>query len=170
MKALPPQSIELKRQIEPNGSPSLRPFPSTTASRTADLNNSGSTARLFVQQADMSGPAVEDRQDLVALVGHQRDIDGIDPELPVALQLVEVVRRATEPQRQRFRVAPRFLRHLAERRDVILRLAAGGVRIPAVAIAHRTPRRPWEGTAEDDRRVRLLRRLRPGHHRVEIDD
>src|SRR5690348_7970780 len=118
----------------------------------------------------MAGPAVEHRQDLVARFRHQRHVDRIDPHVAKALQPAGVVRRAAEAQRQRLGVAPRLLRHLAKRRDIDLRVAARGVRVPAVAIAHRAPRRPRKGAAEDHRRVRLLHRLRPGHHRVEVDD
>src|SRR6516165_10392543 len=61
------------------------------------------------------------------------------------------------------------MRHLAEGWQVILGIATCGIRIPAVAVADRTPRRPWKGAAENDRRMRLLHRLRPGHDRAELD-
>src|SRR6266571_1875253 len=76
---------------------------------------------LSAQLTDMASPVVEDRQDLTALVRHQRQVDGIDADVTEPLQFVEIVRRAAEPQRQRFRVASRLLRHLAEGRHVFLR-------------------------------------------------
>src|SRR6516165_7431651 len=60
------------------------------------------------------------------------------------------------------------MRHLAEGWQVILGIATCGIRIPAVAVADRAPRRPWKGAAENYRRMRLLHRLRPGHDRVEL--
>src|SRR4029077_8089564 len=69
----------------------------------------------------------------------------------------------------RGRVAPGLLRHLAEGRQVFLGIAARGVRVPAVAVADRAPRRPRKGSAENDRWMRLLHRLWPGHDRAEID-
>ena len=47
---------------------------------------------------------------------------------------------------------------------------AAGRRDPAIAVADRAPRAMREGAADMDRRVRLLHRLRPGHHRIEIDE
>ena len=41
---------------------------------------------------------------------------------------------------------------------------------PAVAVADRAPRGIGEGAADDDRRMRLLRRLRPLLHLAEIDE
>src|SRR6202022_757606 len=61
------------------------------------------------------------------------------------------------------------LRHLAEGWQVFLGIAARGVRIPTVAVADRASSRPWKGAAENDRRGRLLHRLRPGHDRAEFD-
>ena len=41
---------------------------------------------------------------------------------------------------------------------------------PAVAVTQCPASGVREHAADDDRRVRFLHRLRPGHHRVEIDD
>src|SRR5437667_348663 len=66
-------------------------------------------------------------------------------------------------------IAPGIRGHLAEGGQVFLGIAARGVRVPAVAIADRAPRRPWKGAAENNRGMRLLRGLRPSHHRAEFD-
>ena len=44
------------------------------------------------------------------------------------------------------------------------------MRHPAVAVADRTPRAVRKRAADDHRRVWLLHRLRPGHHRIEVDE
>src|SRR5204862_4150206 len=44
------------------------------------------------------------------------------------------------------------------------------MRDPAVAVRQRPAGGVREHAADDDGRVRLLHRLRPGHHRAEIDD
>ena len=71
------------------------------------------------------------------------------------------------------RIAPRLGRHLAEARDQLgqrRRRSRGHLRHPAVAVADRAARAVGEGAADQDRRMRLLHRLRPGLHRIEIDE
>src|ERR1700736_1790608 len=68
---------------------------------------------LSAQLADMAGPTVELRQDLAALVRHQRQVDGIDADVTEPLQSVEIVRRPAEPQRQRVGLGARRRCHRA---------------------------------------------------------
>src|SRR5580704_15461929 len=71
------------------------------------------------------------------------------------------------------RVAAGFLGHLAEARHELLGAAGTGARRRReypVAITDRAPRGEAEGAADDYRRMRLLRRLGPGHHRRKADE
>ena len=69
-------------------------------------------------------------------------------------------------------IAAGFRRHVAELLEhahaVPLQPVVAGD--PAVAVADRAPRGIGEGAADDDRRMRLLRRLRPLLHLAEIDE
>ena len=70
-------------------------------------------------------------------------------------------------------IAPGLGRHLAEARDQLgqrRRRSGGDLRHPAVAVADRAARAVGERAADQDRRMRLLHRLRPGLHRIEVDE
>lgn len=67
----------------------LRRFPQTGAAASA------------AQLADVAGPLVQDRQDLVAGIRHQADIDPRGAEIAEPFQLVEIVGRAADRDRQR---------------------------------------------------------------------
>jgi hypothetical protein len=81
--------------------------------------------------------------------------------------------RTAQRHRQRARVPAGFFGHLAPARHELFRAAGTRARrcrqYPA-AVAERTPRGEAEGADDDDRRVRLLRRLGPAVHWREIDD
>src|SRR5207244_12596644 len=116
-----------------------------------------------------ASPLVQCRQDVVGGYRHQADIDPRRTQVAEQLQPVEIVGRAADRDRQRGRIAPGILRHLAEGWQVFLGIPARSVRIPAVAVADRAPRRPRKGAAENDWRMPLLHLLRPSAYRPEID-
>jgi len=108
-----------------------------------------------------------------ALAGGRRTFIRVTPEIAVVLQAVRILGGATQGHRQRVGITAGLLRHLPETRQEILRLAGAGaigLRDDAVAVADRAPRRIAEGAADDNRRMRLLQRLGPSHHRREVDD
>src|SRR5216683_5459177 len=125
-----------------------------------------------MQLPDQTGPAVEDRQDRVGLLGRQLHDATRDALLLVTPQ--PVVIRGDPPYRDRDtgEVAPGFGCHLAEMRQEIgdvLVLRPPRMRDPAVAVAQRAPCGMREHATDDYRRVWKLHRLGPGHHRREID-
>src|SRR3954447_13726470 len=116
------------------------------------------------------GVAVENAQDLVpALIGNFED-GAVDPGLLVFLQRRLVGWGAEHRCGQRLRIAPALLGHLAQPAQLLDDLkAAARAREPAVAIFDDAAQRVIGLPAEDDRRMRLLRRLWPGPDLVEID-
>src|SRR5262249_53083210 len=72
-----------------------------------------------------------------------------------------------------FWVPPCLCRHLPELGDHVGNLgvcSARGLWDPALAIADCAPCRIRERATNDDRRVWLLPRFWPGHHRIEVDE
>ena len=92
------------------------------------------------------------------------------PEFTVAPDLVEILRCAEGGDRHGRQVAPGIGRHCPEGRQCLLQRRATGDRDPAIAVAQRASCALREGAADQDRRMRLLHRLRPGHDRVEIHE
>src|SRR4030095_17053010 len=72
-------------------------------------------------------PAVEEGHDLVVLLGRQREDDAVDPELPVALQALQVVGHAEGADRQAGRIAAGLLGHGAGLRAHFDAVAGGPV-------------------------------------------
>src|SRR6266849_3676749 len=135
------------------------------ASRSAAVSD----ARLTHQP----GAAVERRQHLVGLRRRQIEDEAGHAGVAVALDEVPVFRHAEDRDRQRRRVAPGLDDELPEIREKTEHVAVfrpARVRHPAVTEGDRPPRAVGERAAHDHRRVRLLRRLRPGHHRRELDE
>src|SRR6266849_3783804 len=134
-----------------------------------DKGRSVSDVRLTHQP----GAAVERRQHLVGLRRRQIEDEAGHTGVAVALDEVPVFRHAEDRDRQRRRVAPGLGDELPEIREKTEHVAVfrpARVRHPAVAEGDRPPRAVGERAAHDHRRVRLLRRLRPGHHRRELDE
>jgi chemotaxis protein methyltransferase CheR len=123
-----------------------------------------------VHLTDQLRPTVEDGQHLIRLFGRQRHNRPDHTEIAEALQLLQVFRRTADGHWQRLGITSGLGGHLPKLRQVNLRITGTGIRVPAVAIAHRASGSPWKGAAEQHRRMRLLNRLRPCHHRIEIDE
>ena len=71
------------------------------------------------------------------------------------------------------RIAARLGRHLTKARNQLGQRrgrSGGDLRHPAIAVTHSAPRAVGKRAAHQDRRVRLLHRLRPGLHRIEVDE
>lgn len=100
------------------------------------------------QLANQSGPTIEYRQNPVRILRGQADISPSGLKVTKPSQLCEVIGRTANSHWQRTGVPPGFGRHLAETWHVFIRIAATGVRIPAVAIADGTAGRPRKGAAE----------------------
>src|SRR5437867_5243238 len=119
------------------------------------------------------GAAVERWQHLVGLRRRQIEDEAGHTGVAVALDEVPVFRHAEDRDGQRRRVAPGLGDELPEIREKTEHVAVfrpARVRHPAVTEGARPPRAVGERAAHDRRRVRLLRRLRPGHHRRELDE
>src|SRR3974390_476569 len=68
-----------------------------------------SPAASAAQLADVAGPFVQYRQDIIAGFRHQADIDPRGTEVAEPFQLVEIVGRAADRDRQRGRIVPGVL-------------------------------------------------------------
>jgi hypothetical protein len=84
-----------------------------------------------------------------------------------ALHPVEILAECERGDFDGRRIAAGFLRHVAEFRQHLVDIATWN---PTVAIADRAPYTMRESAADVDRRVRLLHRLWPGDHRVEMNE
>ncbi len=73
---------------------------------------SDGAAALAAQLADVVGPLVQDRPDLVAGIRHQADIDPRGAEIAEAFQFVQIVRGAADRDWQRGGIASGNLGHL----------------------------------------------------------
>src|SRR5580658_3154846 len=82
-------------------------------------------------------PAVEDRRELVLLLGRQGEHHAVDADILAELQPVEIVGMAEDADRQAGRIAAGIGRHLAEGVDRFDAIGLQPVvaRDPAVAIA-----------------------------------
>src|SRR5437762_2025506 len=114
--------------------------------------------------------AVQHAQDLIPAFVGDLEYGAVDTGLFVFPQCRLVRRGAEHRGRQRLGVTPLLFGHPAQPRELFPDLvAAAGTREPAVAIFDDAAQRVIALAAEDDRRVRLLRRLRPRPHLIEID-
>ncbi len=120
--------------------------------------------------ANDSRPPVQYRQDHILLLRIQRHHHARHAEIAVTVDLVHILGGAKIGDLDLGRVAPGLGGHLLEAGEALLDRSASGDRNPALAIAQRAARTLGEGAADDDRRVRLLHRLGPGHNRVEVDE
>src|SRR5215471_8609773 len=84
------------------------------------LSSMLSPAVSVAQLADVASPLVQYRQDVVGGFRHQADIDPCGAEVAEPSQLVDIVGRAADRDRQSGGVAPGLLRHLAKGRQVFL--------------------------------------------------
>src|SRR5580704_10696478 len=100
----------------------------------------------------------------------QAQHDPVDAGIAISLQDLLVPRAAEYVEGERRGISPGVFRHLAELRQYLERIDAAADRYPAIAIGDRPLGGVWKGAADDDRRVRLLHRLRPLHHLVELDE
>src|SRR5918996_4572329 len=103
----------------------------------SNVFRSGLAAQLALELA----PAVDDRHQLVLLLGRQGEGDAIDADLLAELQLIENLGHAEDGDRQVGRIAAGFLGHDAELVDDhadAAFLQPVGARDPAVAVADGT--------------------------------
>src|SRR5438874_7133069 len=131
-------------------------------------------ARLAVPKDVIAGAAAQSRsgeeryvpvqhaQDLISAFVGNLEYGAVDTGLFVFPQCRLVRRGAEYRGRQRLGIAPFLLGDPAQSRELFADfVAAARARKPAVAIFDDPPQRVVALAAEDDRRVRLLRRLRP---------
>src|SRR5262245_16279296 len=131
------------------------------------------TVKLAVQRVNHAHPLIEEREDGVGLLRRQAGRDPVHPDIAVALYLIEVGLLAADRDVHRVGIAAGLGAHLAKARDELdkrRRALVSNLRHPAVAVAQSAARRIRKGAAHEDRRMRTLNRLGPGHNRIEVHE
>src|SRR5262249_16565359 len=127
---------------------------------------------LRAHPADYFCPTVENWQNVLLLFRAQPNPHAPYSQVAVPPQHAHAFRGAAQRDRQRGRIATRLPCHAMKARHEVFRIA--GERAPGrqqtITVADGAGSRVLEGAADKDRRMRLLRRLRPHHHLGELDE
>src|SRR5258705_9220474 len=109
-------------------------------------------------------PPVDDRQHRIGLLRREHRHHPRDAHLSEALHPVKILAETEQADFDGGWIASGLPCHLAEFRQGLGDVAAGGGWNPTIAIANRAPRAMWEGATDMDGRVRFLHRFGPGDH------